>query len=213
VLQKGGADALNRQAEHFRSVIQDIGHAKPDIFDRVQIQDIGREKLDVLLWFIEKSLEEDANLHLVAWSRFRAEVERTLRVVSEKFPQFECAAVWGGQKKAERLRALALLKPETTPPGPVFVCGIEGTGSFGLDFTAAHTCVTLSSGYSPGRSAQTLDRVYGPGQKFPIAYYDIVAVGPKGQKTIDRDILMARRAGQDVADWTSAAWIKALTEE
>lgn len=174
---------------------------------------VGREKLDVLLWFIEQRLEEDPDLHLVTWSRFRAEVERTLAAVIAKFPQFETAAIWGGQKKAERLHALALLKPETSPTGPVFVAGIEGTGSFGLDMCAAHTCVTMSSGYSPGRSAQTLDRVYGPGQRHPIAYYDIVAVGPKGQKTIDRDILLARRAGQDVADWTTAAWVKALTEE
>ena len=175
--------------------------------------EVGREKLDVLLWFIEQRLEADPNLHLVVWCRFRAEMLRALDTVRSQFPQFACGAIMGGQKRAERLRALALLKPETSPEGPVFVCGIEGTGSFGLDFTAAHTCVTMSSGYSPGRSAQTLDRVYGPGQRFPIAYYDIVAVGPKGQKTIDRDILLARRAGQDIAEWTSAAWVRALTEE
>ncbi len=175
--------------------------------------EVGREKLDVLLWFIEQRLEEDENLHLVAWGRFRAEVFRALDEVAKKFPQFETAVILGGQKKDERLRALALLKPETSPSGPVFVVGIEGTGSFGLDFTAAHTCVTMSSGYSPGRSAQTLDRVYGPGQKFPIAYYDIVAVGPKGQATIDRDILVARRSGEDVATRTASAWVRALTEE
>ena len=134
-------------------------------------------------------------------------------VVRQKFPQFQTGAIHGGQKKEERLAALALLKPETSPEGPVFVGGIEGTGSFGLDMTAAHTCVTMSSGYSPGRSAQTLDRVYGPGQKHPIAYFEVVAVGPKGQKTIDHDILVARRSGEDVARRTAAAWVKALTEE
>jgi SNF2-related domain len=177
------------------------------------ILEVGREKLDVLLWFIAERLEADPNLHLVAWGRFRAEVLRAVNVVHSQFPQFECGVIMGGQKKAERLAALALLKPETSPTGPVFVAGIEGTGSFGLDMTAAHTCVTMSSGYSPGRSAQTLDRVYGPGQKFPIAYYDIVAVGPKGQHTIDRDILVARRSGEDVATRTAAAWVRALKME
>jgi hypothetical protein len=71
----------------------------------------------------------------------------------------------------------------------------------------------MSSGYSPGRSAQTLDRVYGPGQKFPIAYYDIIAVGPKGQHTIDRDILLTRRNGEDIAQRTAAGWVKALKDE
>lgn len=177
------------------------------------IQPIGREKLDVLLWFIAQQLEADPNLHLVAWTRFRAELFRMVDEVAEKFLQFEVAAVYGGQKKAERLRALALLKPETAPLGPTFVAGIEGTGSFGLDMTASHTCVTMSSGYSPGRSAQTLDRVYGPGQTAPVAYYDVVAVGPKGQRTIDRDILVARRSGEDVATRTAAAWVRALTNE
>jgi hypothetical protein len=177
-----------------------------------QSAEIGREKLDVLLWFIEQRLAEDDNLHLVAWGRFRAEVLRAEAEVKQKFPQFETATIMGGQKKAERLRALALLKPETSPSGPVFVAGIEGTGSFGLDMCAAHTCVTMSSGYSPGRSAQTLDRVYGPGQKFPIAYYDIIAVGPKGQHTIDRDILLTRRNGEDIAQRTAAHWVKMLEE-
>lgn len=175
--------------------------------------EVGREKLDVLLWFIEQQLEADPNLHLVSWGRFRAEVLRAEAEVKKKFPQFETAVIMGGQKKAERLHALSLLKPETSPSGPVFVSGIEGTGSFGLDMCAAHTCVTMSSGYSPGRSAQTLDRVYGPGQKHPIAYYDIVAVGPKGQHTIDRDILVTRRSGEDVATRTAAAWVRALKEE
>lgn len=175
--------------------------------------EIGREKLDTLLWFIEQRLEADPNLHLVAWCRFRAEAIRAEAAVKEKFPQFETGLVLGGQKRDERLRSLSLLKPETSPTGPVFVCGIEGTGSFGIDMSAAHTCVTLSSGYSPGRSAQTLDRVYGPGQTHPIAYFSIVAVGPKGQRTIDHQIETARRNGQDVATWTSDAWVKALTEE
>jgi hypothetical protein len=175
--------------------------------------EVGREKLEVLLWFIAKQLEADPNLHLVAWCRFRAEMFRIIAEVQRTFPQFITGMIMGGQKRAERLDALALLKPETTPEGPTFVCGIEGTGSFGLDMCAAHTCVTVSSGYSPGRSAQTLDRVYGPGQKFPIAYFNIVAVGPKGQRTIDHDILLTRLGGEEVATRTSSAWVKALTEE
>ena len=204
-LMEEGKRALHEQALHFEQVKATMPQPK--------IQEIGREKLDILLWFIEERLEEDPNLHLVAWGRFRAEIFRAHDEVARRFPQFETAVVLGGQKRAERLRALALLKPETSPAGPVFVAGIEGTGSFGLDMTASHTCVTIASGYSPGRSRQTLDRVYGPGQQHPIAYYDVVAVGPKGQHTIDHTIVAARRMGEDVATWTAAAWVKALKEE
>lgn len=192
------------------------GVSRPSVYDAERTSgaaiEVGREKLNVLLWFIEQRLEADPNLHLVVWCRFRPELLRIVKTVSERFPQFECGVVMGGQKRADRLAALALLKPETSPSGPVFVAGIEGTGSFGLDMTASHTCLTMSSGYSPGRSAQTLDRVYGPAQKHPIAYFSVLAVGPQGQRTIDHAIEEARRAGQDTATWTSAAWIKALSD-
>jgi hypothetical protein len=207
-------DALELPPPSFEDECRDaLGGFDPPVGEPVTWQPVGRAKLDVLLWFIEQQLERDPNLHLVAWCRFRAELFRTLAEIREKFPQFETAAIHGGQKKAERLRALSLLHPQTSPKGPVFAIGIEGTGSFGLNMTASHTCITLSSGYSPGRSAQTLDRVYGPGQTEPIAYFDVVAVGPKGQRTIDHAILLARRSGQDVANWTAQAWVKALTEE
>jgi len=179
--------------------------------DTSPLASIGREKLNVLLWFIGQRLEEDPNLHLVVWCRWVEEVRRTLNAVKHLFPQFQTGMVVGGQKRADRLTALALLKPETSPKGPVFVVGIEGTGSFGLDMTAAHTCVTMSSGYSPGKFAQTLNRVYGPGQQHPIAYYNIIAVGPKHQRTIDRDILIARTKGEDLAQRTAKAWVRALT--
>ena len=177
------------------------------------IRPISREKIDGLLWLLESRLESDPNLHIAVWCRFRAELFRVAEAVREKFPQFEIGLVHGGQNSEQRVRSLSLLKPETSPTGPVFVAGIEGTGSFGLDFCAAHTCVTISSGYSPGRSAQTLDRVYGPGQKFPIAYFDVLATGPKGQRTIDHVILEAKKAGKNVAEWTSSAWVKELQRE
>jgi hypothetical protein len=175
--------------------------------------EVGRAKLDVLLWFIEQRLAAEPTPKLVVWCRFRAEMFRVLREVKAKFPQFHAGSIQGSQHRDERHAALALLKPETSPNAPVFVVGIEGTGSFGLDMTASHTCVTSSSGYSPGRTAQTLDRVYGPGQTEPVAYYEIMATGPQGQWTIDHAIAKAKREGENIATWTAAAWVKALKAE
>ena len=177
------------------------------------VQEIGHEKLDVLLWFIEQRLEADPNLHLVSWGRFRAEVYRARDEVVKRFPQLETGLVLGGQKRGDRLHGLSLLHPDTSPAGPVFVGGVIGTGSFGINMTAAHTCVTLSEVYSPGKMAQTLDRIYGPGMTRPVSFYSIVAVGPRGQKTIDHDVLVARMSGEDVATRTSTAWVKALQKE
>lgn len=217
-LQPEGIKALQEQKKYFDGV-KDYALRREEEAERnaavgvSEVQEIGRAKLDVLLWFLGQRLEEDEDLKVVAWCRFRPELARLLSAVADKFPQFTLGEIRGGQKKPDRFHALSLLKPETAPPGPVFVGGTYGSGSFGLDFTAAHTSVSLSTDYSPGKFAQSADRVYGPGQTAPVAYFDIVAMGPKGQRTIDHAIVAARRAGEDVAAWTTSAWVRALEDE
>jgi len=179
-----------------------------------EIQEIGREKLDVLLWFLGQRLASEPNLHVVVWCRFRAELKRMLLAVSEAYPQFQIGSIQGGQSKEQRMDAMQLLHPSSSPKDvPVFVGGTYGTGAFGLNFTAANTSVNVSFDYSLGKFLQSKDRVYGPGQVSPVAYFDIIATGPDGQRTIDHAIVAARRANEDVANWTTAAWVKALTEE
>lgn len=211
VSEMGATDRAIKRSRHINQAIE--GEVTTEAKPRTIIQAVGKEKIDLLLWFLGQRLEIDPCLHVVVWCRFRFELERIYAAVAEKFPQFTMGMIYGGQKKQERLDALKLLHPELSPKGPVFMVGTEGTGSFGLNFTAAHTCITMSSGYSPGRSMQMLDRVYGPGQLFPIAYYSVIAVGPKGQRTIDHQIEVARRNGEDLANWTTAHWVKALTDE
>jgi len=175
--------------------------------------EVGREKLDVLLWFLDQQLEADGNLHTVTWCRFRAEMLRMMDAVAQKFPQFTTGRIIGGQKKAERQEAMRLLHPETSPSGPVFVGGTYGTGSFGLNFTAAHLSINVSFDFSLGKFLQAKDRVYGPGQTKPVAYFDIVATGPKGQKTIDHHIVEARLNNENIATWTTAMWVQKLKAE
>lgn len=178
-----------------------------------KIRWLGRAKLDFLLEYMAERLEGEPGFKLVAWCRFRPELGRALEEVRAKFPSVQCAEIRGGQGRAERRAALALLKPETAPEGPVLVLGTIGTGSFGLDFTASHTSLTLTPSYSPGRTAQYGDRVYGPGQTEPVAYVNVIATGPKGQKTVEHAVVAARMAGEDVANWTTARWVTALREE
>ena len=176
-------------------------------------QEIGREKLDVVLWFLGELLRENPNLHVVVWCRFRAELFRMMTAVAEKYPQFETGAIFGAQKKPDRLRAMQLLHPDSSPKGPVFVGGTYGTGAFGLNFTAANTSINCSFDYSLGKFLQSGDRVYGPGQVSPVAYFDVIATGPDGQRTIDHAIVEARRNNEDIATWTTSYWIKRLREE
>jgi SNF2-related domain len=182
------------------------------------VQEIGREKLDLFLSWLLERLEEDSNLKILVWCRFRAELERLFVTLSGQEFQTRAGAltlgkIWGGQKRAEREVSLRLLDPRTAPSGPVVVIGTPASGAMGLNLTAAHTVVYLSNDYSLKTRLQSEDRVHRPGQTMSVSYFDVIAEGPHGQKTIDHTILAALKRKDDLAQWTTNAWVRALQEE
>jgi SNF2 family DNA or RNA helicase len=121
--------------------------------------------------------------------------------------------LYGSNTKDERTAALRMLDPRTAPKGPGLLVGTLGTGSKGLNLTAAHTMIYLSYDHSLEKFLQGNDRVHRPGQVHPVSYYDIIATGPKGQKTIDHHIIQSRYNKDSLATWTVSAWQRALSEE
>ena len=185
---------------------------------RYTTKEVSREKLDFVLDLQEEWLENDPNLKLLVWCRFIPELRRFFTDHAARYPGIvrgSCAgpSMFGRGKKLERADALRLLNPKTAPPGPVTVGGTYGTGALGLNFTACHTVINMSCDYSYYKAAQSAARVDRPGQLYPVSTFDIVAEGPRGQKTIDHIIAKARRTNEELASWTCSAWIKALTEE
>lgn len=203
----GGDDGQNGEG-----VLDPAGDpgADADPADAVRSVEVGREKLDACVAFMRSKLEVDPNFKAAFFCRFRPEAQRLAAELKERFPELKAELLIGGMKRADKLRAMALVKPETAPEGPAAIVSTFGTGSYGLDFSACHACVNVSPIYSPGLHNQSMDRAFGPGQTRALAYYDVVAVGPKGQRTIDVAIVEARRAGDDVAQWTASAWVKAI---
>ena len=187
-----------------------IGAAQPVV---ASVREVGRAKLDVLLWLVEQQLQKDPHVKIVIWARFIPETLRIIREAAVKFPGMIVVGLHGGQSKVERAYTKALLHPKTAPlQQAVLVVGTLGTGSFGLDFSASHVSVNYSYDHSLRKFLQSGDRVYGPRQTSPIEYFDIVAVGPKGQKTYDSVIVQARRDKHELATWTIGAWVKALSD-
>jgi len=176
------------------------------------VQTIGREKLDLFLSWLDLRLEEDPTMKLLVWCRFRPELERTFKELAND-NRLVLGKIWGSQPRAERQDALRLLDPRTAPKGPVVVLGTPATGSMGLNLTAAHTVIYLSNDYSLKTRLQSEDRVHRPGQTSPVSYFDVVATGPNGQRTIDHAIVKALRSKEDIANMTTSAWIKALGDE
>jgi hypothetical protein len=179
-----------------------------------QVMDIGREKLDLFLAWYRERLDEQPNFKLVVFSRFRYEVERVyLEIVKQFSDQVQVGKIIGGQRREDREWAVRLMDPRTAPEGPAVVVGTQDSGSLGMTLTAASTMFRLSVNYNLKVFLQGQDRIHRPTQLWPCSYFDAVATGPQGQKTIDHAVLKALYAKEDVATWTQAAWLTALREE
>jgi SNF2 family DNA or RNA helicase len=176
------------------------------------VQVVGDEKLVMFLhWLAERYAEEDA-FKVLVWCRFRAELDRLMKEIHRRFPSVLCGEIRGGQTKEDRQMALRLLDPRTSPDAHIVVAGTPATGSMGLNLTAAHTVVYMSNDYSLKTRLQSEDRVHRTGQTHAVSYYDIVATGPEGERTVDHTIIKSLRSKENLATWTASAWITALKD-
>lgn len=175
-------------------------------------REVGREKLDLFLKWVAQRLKEEPEFRMIAWCRFRPELLRLIDSIREKFPEVRVQAICGGQKKSERLEGLRLMHPDEVYRGPAILVGTLGTGSMGINLAGAHEVVYVSNDYSLMKRQQSEDRPHGPGQTQPVSYHDILAVGPKGERTIDHIVIGALRRKEDVASWTCGAWENILRE-
>jgi len=174
------------------------------------VQEVGREKLDFFLEWLAERLAEDPKFKCIAFCRWRPELDRMMKSLPAGIAAGE---IRGGQKKDERAVALQLLDPRTTPDKTIVVGATPGAGSLGLNLTAANYMIRLSNDHSVGKRLQGDDRIHRPGQKRACSYFDIMAVGPKGQRTIDHIIIQALREEIELANWTTQAWVSALQKE
>lgn len=173
---------------------------------------IGSEKLDWTLDFIGERLEEEPDLKLIIWCRFRAELHRLQEEIGKRFDLL-IGGVHGGQKGEDRSRSIRLLHPDSAPKGPAVVLGTPTSGAKGLNFSASHTVLWESYGTSLEAKIQADDRVDRPGQKSPISYFNICATGPDGQRTVDHTLIKKMIKKEDLATWTTSAWVTALRSE
>jgi hypothetical protein len=193
--------------------IQRIERYKKDFPVRDGVAQIGTEKLEHFLEWFEARLTENPKFKSVYWCRFLPEVSQTLEAVKQKFPDVTVAALTGKNTRQEREYVLRLLDPRTSPDRPIFVAGTLGTGSMGLNFTAADTNWYRSLPRSRRVLEQSKDRTHRPGQINPVSYFYQVATGPNGQKTIDHMIVAHLQGLTNLADMTASAWVRALNEE
>lgn len=171
-------------------------------------REIGREKLDALMHWL--GTFEAQPKKLLVWCRFTPEQLRTADELKRLYPRVEMLI--GGQSAEERRSAKALLAPNGDPD-PGAVVGKQSAGGASVNFSAANIAIYLSQGPRLLERTQSIGRIERPGQQNKMTIVDIVATGPKKQKTIDHHILKALREKKDMADWTVGEWRRILSEE
>lgn len=187
--------------------------AASELRDIQGIAQVGREKIDHLLTWLDQRRELEPNIKVIIWCRFRVELYR-LKAELERQGKFRVGAIHGAQKRDEREAALRLLHPVTAPPNDAcVVLGTLGTGARGLNLTASHTVVYMSNDFRYGTYVQSEERVHRPGQISPVEYFDVIATGPRGERTVDHILLAARARKENLAQWTTAAWVSELVKE
>lgn len=167
-------------------------------------REIGREKLDALADWLSKNGTERG----IVWCKFTAELERCSEELRKQYPTVE--NLRGGQSQLQRAAAKRLLAPGSTQRG--MVVGNPAAGGASLTFSGANLMVFLSYGPRLLERTQSIGRIERPGAVEPMLVADVVAVGPKGQKTIDHRVLHALRNKEDMASWTYAQWRTMLKE-
>jgi SNF2 family DNA or RNA helicase len=207
-------DLLNAQDQQRTSFINDVNPVPPKWAKFTgPIQEIGREKLDFTLDWWKQRLAGEERFKLIVFSRFKPEILRFIEEVRQTGPpSVHLGLLTGGQKPADREATLRLLDPRTSPDAPVLAGGTYGTGAKGVTLTAAHTIFNMSTDYSLEKMLQSGDRIHRMSQVHACSFFDLAAVGPKGQKTIDHTIIKQRRGKEDLAIWTQAPWTSRVRE-
>lgn len=173
------------------------------------VREIGRAKLDAMLdWMAHHELPR----RLIVWCHFRPEIERTALALAEGFTG-AVHRIYGQQDKDSRQAAVDCLNPDLEPPTAVRVVAQAQAGGAALNLSGANLAICMTRNSSLRTHNQRNGRIDRPGQRNPVQYVDLVATGPKGQRTMDHHILAALREGQDVATWTSATWRSKLMED
>lgn len=191
-------------------VINADGEIVEEVRDVAALQQVGQEKQKAVTEWFKDRLDEDKNFKCVIWSRFTLEILDLIAHLRKELPFVEVGRIAGGQSEKERSAAIQLLDPRTAPMGPAVVVGNPASGGMGLTLVAASTVLYISNYWRLITRLQSEDRVHRPGQTRPVSYFDILAVGPNGQRTVDFSIVKRLAAKNELAQMTSAAWLSEL---
>lgn len=173
------------------------------------VVDVSSEKL---YWCVNYLVNESTARYVICWCRWRRERERLAEMLYKANPPIQVSQVYGGQNTKIREQNITWFMQSENEAMHVLLAQPHAAG-FGLNLQAATECIYLSNDFSYGIRLQSEDRAHRPGQMHPVTYLDVLAVGPKGQTTIDHIITKALTAKASLAEMTTGMWRRALCSE
>ena len=172
----------------------------------VRTAHVGTEKND---WLIEHLSWASPDESVIVWCWFRHQIEELYERLS-KLEGWNVSMLYGGSK--DKSEVVGSFHPENTSRDRrQLLVAQPAAGGMGLNLAAANVNIYLSSDYSFLKRDQSECRIYRPGQTKPVRITDLLAVGPKGQRTIDHVIYKARQTKDELSKWLKSRWRKELT--
>lgn len=202
---------LSQIVAGFLGGVRDMADDEPDLFTPREEQDtveIGTSKLDTLLAWVKG---HDLN-KLIIWGRFKPEMARLVKVFTKDLG-YRVFELHGETPESDRREVKQVFAPGTSFTDKALLIGHPRAGGAGLNFASASVSIYTSNTWSLRERDQSEGRIDRPGQEEPCRFLDVVATGPKGQKTVDHHMLDALRTQTDVANWTPDQWKTVLLSE
>jgi SNF2 family DNA or RNA helicase len=156
-------------------------------------------------WLLEW-LKESGSEPIVVWCWWRAQLDYLENYLG---PIYDVYTLHGGTPSVDKRNSLLRFNPRwdtRMDKRRAILLAQPAAGGMGLNLSAASTNIHLSSSYSFISREQADGRIERPGQVNPMTCIDVIATGPKGEKTVDEVILKGRERKEELSTWTKERW-------
>lgn len=166
----------------------------------------GQPKVNWLLSYLEEHHEP-----VIVWCWFKEQLRYLELALKGAFDgSIEVFTLHGGTSKQDKKRACEAFHPSSSSTVRSVLLAQPAAGGMGLNLARASTNIYLSSDYSFHNRAQSEERTNRPGQVHHTYVIDVLATGPKGQRTIDHVTMKARLNKENLSTWTKEQWQREL---
>jgi SNF2 family DNA or RNA helicase len=167
---------------------------------------ISHDKAEFITDFVAREIPQQRRI--IVWNHFRLEQDNlAVRLGAKGIPVFR---IYGGQKQEERDTAVRTFTNTSGGPDHAVLLGQSRAGGIGLNLVSAALAIYASNNYSHVVRKQSEDRIHRLGQLRACTIMDVLATGPKGERTMDHQVLRALLHKEDLERWTTQQWKEAL---